>query len=192
MVLLLASASGMADLRTRMSLGLAYAATVALAVTLCLGTVNLIRCRPNPVSSDLRRDIGIWTALLAIGHTAIGLTVHFRGQMHLYFLSPPDQRLPGPLRLDLFGLANDLGAVAVVVFVGLAAISSDAALARLGTVRWKRWQRSAYIAAALTAAHGISYQLLDERQAGLVALVVSLGVLILAAQYYGIRLTRRH
>jgi hypothetical protein len=30
----------------------------------------------QPVSFDLRRDIGIWTGILGVVHTAIGLTAH--------------------------------------------------------------------------------------------------------------------
>ncbi len=178
------------DTRTRVSMGLAYAAMLALAVTLSLGTVNLLRRRPNPVSADLRRDIGLWAAFLAIGHTAVGLTVHFRGTMALYFLAPPEQRLPGPVRLDPFGLANHLGLAAALLLAGLALISSDAALARLGTHRWKRWQRLAYPLAVLTMLHGVVYQLLESRGAALVGLFAGLGLLILAAQGIGFRQVR--
>jgi sulfoxide reductase heme-binding subunit YedZ len=73
------------DFRHRLSMATAYAALVFLAASLWLGPWNVLRRRPNPVSFDLRRDIGIWTGILAIVHTAIGLTVHLRGRMWMYF-----------------------------------------------------------------------------------------------------------
>ncbi len=179
------------DLRSRTSLALAWAAMAGFTATLSLGPLNLLRRRPNPVSSDLRRDLGIWTAILALAHTGVGLTVHFRGRMHLYFLAPPDQRLPGPLRLDLFGITNHLGLIAAILLLGLALISSDRWLARLGTSRWKRWQRIAYVAAALTVVHGLVFQFLEGRAVGLVAGLLLLSVLIAVAQILGVRVYRR-
>jgi len=73
------------DVRHRLSMATAYSGLAFLAVSLWLGPWNVLRQRPNPVSFDLRRDIGIWTGILAIVHTAIGLTVHLRGRMWMYF-----------------------------------------------------------------------------------------------------------
>src|SRR5262245_25339198 len=39
-----------------------------LAVTLLLGPANLLLRRRNPVSTYLRRDVGIWTAIFSIVH----------------------------------------------------------------------------------------------------------------------------
>jgi sulfoxide reductase heme-binding subunit YedZ len=179
------------DLRTRTSLALAWAAMAGLTATLCLGPLTLLRGRPHPVSSDLRRDLGIWTAVLALVHTGVGLTVHFRGRMHLYFLAPPDQQIPGPIRLDLFGITNHLGLIAAILLAGLALISSDRWLARLGTTRWKRWQRTAYVAVILTVVHGLVFQFLERRAAGLVAGLALLILLIAVAQILGVREHRR-
>jgi sulfoxide reductase heme-binding subunit YedZ len=189
-VLLVTLAGVPGDTRTRISIGLAYAAMLALAVTLSLGTINLIRGRPNAVSSDLRRDLGLWAAFLAVGHTAVGLTVHFRGRMALYFLSPPEQVLPGPVRLDFFGLANQLGLLATLIFAGLALISRDASLARLGIIRWKWWQRWVYVATAATVVHGVLYQFLESRSAVLVTTFAGLGAWIIAIQWTGVRRSR--
>jgi sulfoxide reductase heme-binding subunit YedZ len=37
----------------------AYVSLALLAATLVTGPINLLRRRPNPVSTDLRRDLGI-------------------------------------------------------------------------------------------------------------------------------------
>jgi hypothetical protein len=73
------------DVRHRLSMSTAYAGLIFLAASLWLGPWNVLRQRPNPISFDLRRDVGIWTGILAILHTAIGLTVHLRGRMWMYF-----------------------------------------------------------------------------------------------------------
>ena len=91
------------DLRHRLSMATAYASMIFLAWTLSLGAWNLVRRRPNPVSFNLRRDVGIWAGLLAIAHTAIGLTVHLRGRMWMYFFK---QLHPLKLQNTQFGMAN--------------------------------------------------------------------------------------
>ena len=49
----------------------AYAGLAFLAISLWLGPWNVLRRRPNPVSFDLRRDVGIWAVVLAIVHTVV-------------------------------------------------------------------------------------------------------------------------
>lgn len=189
-VLLVGMAVLEGDLRSRISLTLAYLALAALAATLSLGSLNLIRQRPNPVSSDLRRDFGIWSALLALAHTGVGLTVHFRGRMSNYFLVPDGPVGWRPLRLDPFGLANHTGLIAALLLAGLLVISSDAWLARLGRVRWKRWQRASYVVAGLTAGHGVLYMLLEQRPILLVMIFTFLITGAIVAQTLGFRATR--
>src|SRR6266700_7279957 len=101
------------DVRHRLSMATAYAGLTFLAVSLGLGPWNVVARRSNPVSFDLRRDLGIWTGVLAVVHSAIGLTVHLRGRMWMYFF----KRLH-PLRIQdgEFGFANFVGLGAAVVF----------------------------------------------------------------------------
>src|ERR1700676_4612371 len=61
------------DVRHRLSMATAYAGLLFLAISLWLGPWNVLRRRPNPTSFDLRRDVGIWTGILAILHTVVGL-----------------------------------------------------------------------------------------------------------------------
>ena len=112
---------------------------------------------PESVSSDLRRDLGIWGAVLGLVHIGIGLTVHLRGRMHLGFPPPPEAGARFPLRTDAFGGANHLGVIAGLVLAVLLALSSDRALRRLGPKTWKRWQRLSYVGAIATLGHGVLY-----------------------------------
>src|SRR5260370_6117087 len=73
------------DVRHRLSMATAYAGLIFLAVSLWIGPWNVLRRRPNPVSFDLRRDIGIWTGILAILHTALGFTAPFPGRVWVEF-----------------------------------------------------------------------------------------------------------
>ena len=75
------------DLISRLSIGTAYPALFLTAITMLLGPFNLLRRKPNPVSFNLRRDFGIWSGILAIFHTIVGLNVHLRGRLWLYFMN---------------------------------------------------------------------------------------------------------
>jgi sulfoxide reductase heme-binding subunit YedZ len=160
----------------------AYAGLIFLAVSLWIGPWNVLRQRPNPVSFDLRRDVGIWTGILAILHTAIGLTVHLRGRMWMYFF----KRLH-PLRPQdtLFGLANFTGLAAALLFLMLLAISNDLSLRTLKTRRWKSLQRWTYAAFVLTVAHGIAYQLLEKRHLPWVFIFTALMIAVATIQIFG-------
>jgi sulfoxide reductase heme-binding subunit YedZ len=173
------------DPRPRLSLALAYIALGLLATTLILGPLNILRRRPNPVSFDLRRDLGIWSAVTALAHTVVGLTVHFHGRMHFYFLAPPGRPSLMGLRIDGFGLTNHAGLAAALLLATLAGISSDWALGRLGARRWKAVQRAAYVAGGLTVAHGLVYQALEKRSAELVAVLVIVALVTLLIQWRG-------
>lgn len=170
------------DIRHRLSMATAYAGLIFLAVSLWLGPWNVLRRRPNPISFDLRRDVGIWTGILAILHTAIGLTVHLRGRMWMYFFTALH-----PLRLQntQFGFANFTGLAAALLFLMLLAISNDLSLRALKTNRWKSLQRWAYVAFALTAAHGIAYQLVERRHAPWVLVFASVMAAVAVGQILG-------
>lgn len=150
------------DVRHRLSLSTAYAALIFLAVSLGIGPWRVLRRRVNPVSFDLRRDVGIWAGLLALLHTGVGLTVHLRGRMWMYFL----RRLhPPAVQNTTFGFANYVGAAAALLFAVLLAVSNDVSLRRLGLRRWKWVQRWAYVAFALTVVHGVAFQVVEARHA---------------------------
>jgi sulfoxide reductase heme-binding subunit YedZ len=148
------------DLRHRLSMATAYAGLIFLAISLWIGPWNVLRRRPNPVSFDLRRDIGIWTGILAILHTVIGLIVHLRGRMWMYFF-----RSLHPLKLQntQFGFANLVGLGAALLFLMLLVISNDISLRALGIRRWKALQRWTYAAFGVNS--GSRYRLSTGRKA---------------------------
>ena len=170
------------DFRHRLSMATAYAGLAFLAACLALGPWNVLRRRPNPVSFDLRRDVGIWAGALALLHTAVGLTVHLRGRMWMYFL----RRLhPTALQNTLFGFANFIGAAAALLFILLLVLSNDASLRTLGTRRWKSLQRWIYAAFALTAAHGVAFQLVEKRHLAWAFVFAALVAAVLVLQLAG-------
>jgi sulfoxide reductase heme-binding subunit YedZ len=170
------------DVRHRLSMGTAYAALVFLVWSLWLGPWNVVWRRPNPVSFDLRRDIGIWAGVLAIVHTGIGLTVHLRGRMWMYFVKGFH---PFRIQNNQFGLANYAGLLAALLFLMLLAISNDLALRGLGTNRWKSLQRYAYVAAGLSIFHGILFQLVEKRHLTWIVVFYLLVVTVLGIQTTG-------
>ncbi len=171
------------DWHHRMSMGTAYASMLFLVWSLALGPWNVWRGRSNPVSFDLRRDVSIWAGGLALLHTAIGLTVHLRGRMWMYFF----KRLhPLQVQRSMFGAANYAGLIAALLFAMLLLISNDLSLSTMGARRWKRWQRWAYGAAVLTVVHGLLFQQVETRHLAWRA-VLYLGTgLALLAQVAGV------
>ena len=138
---------------------------------------QLLPRKPNPVSSDLRRDLGIWAGISALAHTAVGLNVHLRGRMWLYFVDTRHH-----LRRDVFGFGNYTGVLAALVFALLLALSNDVSLRRLGVDRWKSLQRWAYAGIALTAAHAIAYQYIEKRTPPFQAVLYIVFGIVLAFQ----------
>src|SRR5437588_4866972 len=147
------------DVISHLSIATAYPALLLIAGAVLLGPCNVLRGRANPVSSDLRRDVGIWAGIMALLHTALGLDVHLRGRPWLYFV---DQH--GHLRHDLFGFGNYTGLIAALLFLLLLAVSNDLSLRHFGPQKWKSLQRWTYGAVTLTVLHGIGYQHIEKRQ----------------------------
>jgi DMSO/TMAO reductase YedYZ heme-binding membrane subunit len=76
-------------------------------------------------------------------------------------------------REQLFNWGSIFGTVVGLLFVLLLAISSDLALRRLGPKTWKRLQRSSLLAFWLTVAHGVAFQILEDRYLALFLLVAA-------------------
>jgi len=164
----------------RLSMATAYAGLVLLAATLVLGPVNVLRGRRNPVSTDLRRDIGIWAGIVGLAHVVAGFQVHLGGEIWRYFLERRDGTGPWLPRIDLFGFANDTGLLATAILVLLLGLSSDWSLRALGRRRWKALQRSNYVLLGLVAVHGLAYQRSEDR-AGVYLLVLGMATTAVVA-----------
>src|SRR5262245_22510912 len=77
-----------------LSMATAYTGTLLLGVTLVLGVLKVLRGELSPVSTDWRRDVGIWAALFGLAHLVIGLQVHAPGRMQTYFVYPAEESHP--------------------------------------------------------------------------------------------------
>ena len=99
------------DVVTDLSYSLTF---VLLAAALAIGPLNVLRRKPNPVSTDVRRDIGIWAAGFGIAHTIAGLNVHMRGHMIRYFVYGTGAIDTGT---RVFIAANWIGLIAVLLLV---------------------------------------------------------------------------
>jgi methionine sulfoxide reductase heme-binding subunit len=180
-----------ADVLSRASFATAYPALVLLGATLLIGPLNVLRHRPNPVSIDLRRDLGIWAAILAIVHTSIGQCVHLRGRPWLYYVYGPAEHHHGlAVRHDLFGFANYTGAFATLIVVALFATSNDYSLRTLETRPWKQLQRWNYVAAALVVMHAFGYQAIEKQRPPFVVVVIACVAMTLAMQCAGLLMRR--
>lgn len=97
-----------------------YVGVGFLALTLLLGPANLLLRRRNPVSSYLRRDVGIWTAIFSIVQVISAVLMHVSHgsgpiSSFLHFFVAQDGR---PLT-NSFGLGNWTGLAALVIVLGL-------------------------------------------------------------------------
>lgn len=178
------------DVLTRLSFSTAYPAIVLLAFTLINGPWNVLRRHGNPVSSDLRRDVGIWAGVLGIVHTAVGQCVHLRGRPWLYYVYGPQEHHHG-MRHDVFGFANYTGALSVLLLALLLATSNDFSLRRLGTPGWKSLQRWNYAVFALAAAHAIGYLVIEQQKLPFDTAIAVCITITLTLQAWGFGARRR-
>lgn len=174
------------DVVTRASFATAYPALLLLALTLLTGPLNVLLRRRNPVSSDLRRDIGIWAGIFSVAHSVIGQCVHLRGRPWLYYIYDRRQSHWLPVRHDLFGFANYTGLAGTLIVLALVASSNDYSLRRLGTPGWKKLQRWNYAVFGLVAAHAIGYLLIEKQKLSFdltIAISIALTITAQAAGY---------
>ena len=106
------------------SIATAYSSFIFLIISLTIGPIQVLGKSPNPLSSYVRRDVGIWSGVLALTHTVVGLQIHFTGRMYLYFLFPSEWQKFLPLRYDTFGIANYTGMFATALYCFLLFLSN--------------------------------------------------------------------
>lgn len=173
------------------SIATAYVALALLAATLVTGPYAVLKGRRHPTSNDLRRDLGIWAGGFGLAHFLIGLQVHLKHRYLYWFKEATSPGIPSP-RTDPFGLANDLGVIAVVIVVVLLAISNDVSLRRLGAPRWKKIQQWNYWYLGLVILHAGIYEVLEKRKIGLVLLSLVIAGGAVAVQAAGALRRRQH
>ncbi len=168
------------SIRWRLSMSLAWTAVIFMVTTLSIGPLNILRKRTNPIHNVVRRDLGIWTGIMALSHMSIGMLVHTDGiQVWWLFLEDwPTLSNPLPLHYNIFGVANYSGLFQALILIFLLAISNNYALRRLGINRWKNLQRLTYVACASIIVHALAYQTMEKRD---LILRLFLGILVLIA-----------
>jgi sulfoxide reductase heme-binding subunit YedZ len=169
----------------RISIGTGFVAVIFIAAALIIGPLNILRRVSNPLSTYLRRDIGIMAGIFAVAHTIVGLQVHMGGDFVQYFFQRKANGEVGAVRFDAFGIANHLGLVAVLIIVVLLVISNNVSLRKLGPRRWKGIQQYIYLAAGLVAVHGLIYQIIERRQSAFIAGLVAIAAAAATMQYLG-------
>jgi methionine sulfoxide reductase heme-binding subunit len=183
------------ELMARFTTATGYVALGFLALTLLIGPANLLLRRRNPVSSYLRRDVGMWTAIVSVVHVIAGLQVHappiaFPERIARYFFAPE-----GTVLTDVFGLGNWTGLAATVIVLGLLAISNDFALRKLKAGPWKWLQRLNYALFVLAVAHAVYYAAFGGSLLRITApsslLLVPAVVVVVVGQALGVRPWRR-
>ncbi len=163
-----------------------YISIFLLAVSLLLGPVNLMLKRKNPISTYVRRDIGIFGGILCVIHSVIGLFMHFSGRPWMYFVKEAGETFA--LRSDNFGLANYTGVLGAILLVLLLAISNNYFLRKLKAKRWKNLQRFSYLMFILAIAHSIFYRLSANKVDLILYLYLPMFLLILMFQLIGMLL----
>ncbi|WP_185958196.1 ferric reductase-like transmembrane domain-containing protein [Fodinibius sediminis] len=147
----------------RWSMASGYVGLALLVITLILGPAKLLSGKRYPRSNDLRRDFGIWSAIIGLIHVVVGIQVHMGNPWLYFFLKDPfPQQLV--LRGDLFGFANYTGLVAALILLFLLLLSNDLSMKKLGGKRWKNLQRWSYGIFLFVIAHSIAYQVIEERK----------------------------
>jgi sulfoxide reductase heme-binding subunit YedZ len=172
------------------SMGTGYTSIILLTVTLLIGPLNIYNKRLNPVSTDLRRDVGIWCGLVGLAHIVIGIQVHM-GNIWLYFFKAVNGEDSYHFRNDLFGFSNYSGLAAGVIAFALLLLSNDLSLNWLRSKRWKNIQRLNYLLFMLVLIHAIMYQMIEKRIVTIVILFSIIMLLPIIGQSVGFAIKRK-
>jgi len=172
------------DAKYKWSMSTACVSLLLLGGTLLTGPLNVLRRQRNPVSTDLRRDIGIWSGLVGQAHEAIGWQVHM-GSILLYFFEEDKLTKALALRAELFGFVNYAGLAGGLILVILLALSNDLSLRKLKAPRWKYWQRWNCLFYGLMVEHGISCQVIVSRKPPYPMPLATLVLPVLIIQFIG-------
>jgi DMSO/TMAO reductase YedYZ heme-binding membrane subunit len=178
------------SLLERISITSAWICMFYMSTALVIGPLRRARGELAPANIHIRRDLGIWGALLGLLHFYAGNVVAMNQVYIGTFVRGPLAPSMESLRNQLFSWGSILGLIVALIFLLLLAISSDRALRWLQLSRWKKIQRSAHAALWLTVLHGIAFQLLESRIVPLV-LLVTLTIAVFAIQLRGRRKNRQ-
>jgi sulfoxide reductase heme-binding subunit YedZ len=156
----------------RLSITTAWLCAVLLGIVLLIGPFESMRSGRRPVNHLLRRDLGIWTALIGLAHLYLGMEASMTPAYLMQFVENGRSALSFETRDALFFWGTILGFIVGLIFLMLLALSSNAAIRILGLSWWKRLQRAAWFSFALTALHGLAFQMLENRPAVWITILV--------------------
>ena len=203
----------------RLSLATAYTALCFLASALVIGPWRVLRNLPNPISTDLRRDIGIWAGIVALTHLTVGSLVHSRipslasiPQVWQGLLWPMEvatrvkiwplflSHWPDPAhlwhfihpRLDRIGFAVYLGLTQASLILLLLITSNNLSLRTLGSKRWKNLHRFIYVIWISIGLHAFTFQTLENRAIPIRLVFGSIYLTVVIAQIAGFLKLRRN
>ncbi len=134
---------------------LAYASLVLLSVTLILGPLSMLAPQLLQKLMPMRREIGVWSFLLALAHVILVFHTH-KWNVLRFFFTPTDGG-GWVINLASWGIGNYLGLAALVIAAVLAATSNDWSFRVLGVISWKHLQQLNYTLFALSAFHTLVY-----------------------------------
>lgn len=166
-----------------------YISLILISISLLIGPFNLVLRRVNPVSSYLRRDVGITGGILAVIHSVAGLFVHLRGKNWQYFLNKTETGYS--IRLDDFGLANYTGLISCLIIIALLLTSNDFSFRKLNPMFWKNIQRFVYFAFLFAIIHSIYYKIVQTNLDLIWYLYLPLLLAVLLFQMVGVRIKLR-
>ncbi len=191
-IMLVAAASGPeAGALDRQSIVSAYLCLGLLCGALLIGPWHAISEGRVMSNNYLRRDIGIWAALIGMAHF---LLANMLAMNYAYLDLYVNEAVAAPsaeVRRQLYGSGTIMGYIVAVLFLLLLSLSSDRVMRWVGLRWWKRLQRSSYVAFALTALHGFAFQALESRPSVWILVVVAASVTALGGQLWGMTALRR-
>jgi len=158
----------------RLSLTSAWLCLLLFCATLLVGPKQVFEGQQPPANILLRRDLGIWTALTGLLHFFLGTAFSMDAVNYMSVFVVDD------VAEGWFFWGSIWGFVAGLLCLILLAISNNVALRKIGTKWWKRVQRLAYPTFIITVAHGIYFQLLEQRDAWLWTMLTITGVVVAA------------
>lgn len=166
----------------RLSITTAWLCAVLLGIVLLIGPFESMRSGRRPVNHLLRRDLGIWTALIGLAHLYLGMEASMTPAYVMQFVENGRLALSFETRDALFFWGTILGFIVGLMFLMLLALSSDTAIRILGLTWWKRLQRAAWFSFTLTALHGLAFQVLESRPAAWITILALLSSGVIAAR----------
>ena len=175
----------------RLSFVTAYQCLLLLAAALVIGPIKAWD-KGRPVgNSHTRRDVGIWAVITGMIHFALANKLSMNLSYLNIFVENASRPPAADARMQLYSSGTILGYLIAVVFILLVVLSNDRMIRWVGFRWWKRLQRLAYFAFAMTCAHAFLFQILESRSRRWTVGVVLVMAGVLFAQLWGVASVRR-